>query len=353
MAISSNMTTNTLERFFWQVYLNREWEERAVPIMVIDNVLIINFNCFFDRDYSLSGVDQLLYKVHALGSGKRFIFMFEDGINPFLSGSVEIVRSLVKLFNLNKATGLIFARDEIDIPEIKLIIEDSIRKWINVLHPVIKDIPLHSGPFDKKFAIWFNRGTFYRLKIARLLKTNFNDDSFISYQQYGMLHDYRYARYFEDDIAWANDNTPIIFDQIFSEGRYDHEMIVGSSRKPYDRYFMEIVVETDCISNTWITEKTVKNLYIGKPFLLMSGAYSLMRMQELGFKTFGNWFDESYDKVENNYQRFELIKQEINRIGAMRLDEINTMFNEMTPVLMHNRQLYSELNQHGYIINSR
>ncbi len=338
---------NSLEHFFWHDYLNHSWDDRALPIMILDDVLIINFNTFFDRDYSLSGVDQLLYKVHQLGVGKRFIFMFEDGINPKLSGSVEIVRSLIKLFNLNKDTGLIFTRDDLGIDDVYVIKENSILMWINVLYPTIKDVPIHPAPFTKKFAVWFHRGTFYRLQIARLLKTEFENDSFISFQERGMLHDYRYARYFEDDIAWANANTPIVYDQLFPNRVYSHDMIVGAGRKPYDQYFMEIVVETDCVSNTWITEKTVKNLYIGKPFIAMSGPHSLSQLHALGFKTFGDWIDESYDTVENNYLRFEIIKQEIRRIGSLSYNQTNEMFLQMRPVLEHNRQRYMELNSHG------
>jgi len=334
---------SNLEHFFWNVYLNRGWEDRALPILILDDVLIINFNSFFDRDYSLRGVDQLIYKVHEHGIDKRFIFMFEDGINPFLSGSLEIIKGLVKLFKLNKETGLVFSRDILDIPNIHSIVEDSVVMWINTLYPTIKDIPIHTGPFDKKFAAWFHRGTFYRLQIARLLKTKYEQDSFISFQERGMLHDYKYATYFKDDIEWADANTPIIYDQIFPNRVYNHEMIVGGSRKPYNRYFMEIIVETDCISNTWITEKTVKNLYIGKPFILMCGAYSLAHLHRWGFKTFSPWIDESYDHIENNYQRFEYIKKEIERIGNMSYEEINKIYQEMLPVLTHNRNLYSKL----------
>ena len=66
---------------------------------------------------------------------------------------------------------------------------------------------------------------------------------------------------FDDEIVWAQDNTPIIYDQLFPNRVYDYDMIVGSSRKPYDDYFLEIVVETDCITTEWVTEKTIKNLY--------------------------------------------------------------------------------------------
>jgi hypothetical protein len=336
---------NNLEHFFWHVYLNRPWDQRQKPILEFDDVLAINFNNFFNRNYALMGTDQLLYQVskHVANKSMRFIFMFEDGVNPILSGAVEIVKYICKQQNLNTETAVVFCRDDLDIPNVTFIKEDSVELWIRVLYPTIKNIPLNIGPFTKKFAAWFHRGTFYRLQIARLLYENYREDSFISYQEYGMLQDLPFIEYFKDDIEWANANTPIVYDQLFPMRVYDHDMIVGASRKPYNSYFMEIVVETDCVSTTWITEKTVKNLYIGKPFLIMCGAGSLAHLHKLGFKTFSPWIDESYDAIENNYLRFEAIKCEIDRLAAMSIDELNLMTKEMLPILMHNRRHFERL----------
>lgn len=335
---------NDIEHFFWHVYLNRPWDDRQKPILIFDDVLAINFNNFFDRNYALMGTDQLIYQIdkHVANKSMRFIFMFEDGVNPVLSGAVEIVKHIVKQQNLTAETAVVFSRDDLDIPNVTFVKEDSILMWIRVLYPTIKDIPLCLGPFTKKFAAWFHRGTFYRLHIARLLYENYRDDSFISYQEYGMLHDLAFMDYFKEDIEWANANTPIIYDQLFPMRVYDHNMIVGAGRKPYNDYFIEIVVETDCVSTTWITEKTVKNLYIGKPFLMMCGAGSLAHLRSVGFKTFSPWIDESYDTIQNNYLRFEAIKKEIDRLAALSIEELNLMYKEMLPVLVHNRQHFGK-----------
>ena len=335
---------NDIEHFFWHVYLNRPWDERQKPVLVFEDVLAINFNNFFDRNYALMGTDQLIYQIDKQVADKnlRFIFMFEDGANPILSGGIEIVKHYVKQQNLTAETALVFCRDNLDILNVTFVNEDSIDLWVRVLYPTIKDIPLYTGSFTKKFAAWFHRGTFYRLQIARLLYEKYQDDSFISYQEHGMLHNLSFIEYFKDDIEWANANTPIIYDQLFPMRVYDHNMIVGAGRKPYNDYFIEIVIETDCISTTWITEKTVKNLYIGKPFLMMCGAGSLAHLHELGFKTFSPWIDESYDQITNTYLRFEAIKQEIDRLATMSIEELNAIYQEMLPVLMHNRQQFGK-----------
>jgi len=336
-----------LEHFFWTTYLNYPWDDRLVPILEIEDVVIVNPSTIFERNYSLMGVDQMIYQAHKIGAGKRFIFMFEDGANTTLSGGVELVKNIVKTFNLTPDKCVMFCRDDLEeeLPEVQLIKQDSVHMWINTLWPVLNQIQLPQGNFSKKFAVWFNRGTFYRLHITRHLYTQYKDDSYISYQEQGMLVDRKFEKYFAEDIAWANDNTPIIYDQMFPMRAYDHEMIVGSSRKPYDDYFMEIVVETDCVSNTWLTEKTVKNLYIGKPFITMSGPRSLEHLHTLGFKTFSPWIDESYDLIDNNYLRLVAVKQEIDKIAKLSYSEINQMYQEMLPTLEYNRQLYTRLHR--------
>lgn len=334
---------HNLTTFFWTVYLNRSWAERSIPIFEIEDVIAINFNSMFDRNYAFMGTDQLIYQIDKIGQGKRFIFMFEDGCNPILSGGIEIVKLIIKKFNLTTETCIIFCRDEMGILDAKIIKENSIRLWITTLYPTIKDITIPTNRFNKKFAAWFHRGTFYRLQIARQLYTYYQEESYISYQERGMLFDLPFIKHFADDIAWADIHTPIIYDQLFPMRVYSHDMIVGAGRKPYHDYFMEIIVETDCVSNTWITEKTIKNLYIGKPFIMMCGAYSLARLQQAGFKTFTPWINESYDQIENNYLRFEAIKAEIDRIATLSIDELNNIYQEMMPVLEYNRQHYLQL----------
>lgn len=320
-------------KFYYQKFLSIE--DRYVPITLIDDVMVVNFDSMFDRDYTLRGKDELLFQIHKLGQNKKFLFVFDDGTNPHLSGAVEIIKNTIQVFGLSSDTCAVFCREDLAIENITVINQSSIDYWCQTLYPTIKDILIPTGTFNKKFSIWFHRGTTYRANIAQYLSTHFKDDSFISYQETGIVCDSKFNQYFQEEINWAKTNTPIVYDQLFPNRVYTHEMIVGSGRKPYNDYFMEIVVETDVNTNMWLTEKTVKNLWIGKPFLVMSGADSLTRLHELGFKTFSPYFDESYDTIKNNYIRLEKIKQEIDRISQLDLVELHQ---NLLPILEHNRQ---------------
>jgi hypothetical protein len=301
---------------------------------------VVNFDTLFDRECSIRGSDQLTYLLHKLGQGKRFLFLSEDGALLQQSGAVEIIKNIVNCFNLNPGTCLVICRENLAIPNISIINKESIPYWCGVIHPYIKDINIPLGPFNKKFACWYNRGTFYRLDIARYLFENYQNDSFISYQEKGMLHDRKLKEYFSNTIDWANQHTPIIYDKLFPGRKFNFELIVGESRKPYNDYFMEIIAETDTLTTNWITEKTVKNLYIGKPFIVMGGPGILAKIRSFGFQTFSPWIDESYDLIKNNYQRLEAIKQEIDRIANKTDIELQQMHQQLLPIFEHNRKTY-------------
>ena len=63
-------------KFYYQKFLSIE--DRYVPITLIDDVMVVNFDSMFDRDYTLRGKDELLFQIHKLGQNKKFLFVFDD-----------------------------------------------------------------------------------------------------------------------------------------------------------------------------------------------------------------------------------------------------------------------------------
>jgi hypothetical protein len=332
---------HSLEKFYWEKIAAVAQNERYTAISHIEDVLIVNFDCIYDREGTLRALDQIIYLCHDHGRGKnKFIFISEDGANIKLSGALTVINSVIDCFNLDKDNCLVICREIITIPNATVITKESIPYWCHALYPTIKDIPISQGPFKKKFAVWYNRGTFWRTAITRHLMENYKEDSFISYQEKGMIVDRQLDKFFNYNVDWAMNNTPVIYDQLFPNQIFNHELIVGPKRKPYADYFLEIVAETDILTTDWITEKTVKNLYIGKPFIVMGGVGTLAKIQNQGFKTFSPWIDESYDSMKNIHERLQAIKQEIDRIALMSYEEIDRLNQELQLVYKHNRECY-------------
>jgi hypothetical protein len=96
----------------------------------------------------------------------------------------------------------------------------------------------------------------------------------------------------------------------------------------------EIVVETASENDNirrFITEKTLRPLAHGVPFILLAAPHTLSTLHGYGFKTYHDIWDESYDTVLDHDQRFnsaiKLISQLTPEVFAQhqnQLDQINS-----------------------------
>lgn len=73
---------------------------------------------------------------------------------------------------------------------------------------------------------------------------------------------------------------------------------------PSHYYQTHISIASETTQNEWFpTEKTYKSLMLGHPFAVYGGQHSLAKIQALGFETFSNAIDESYDLVPYPQER--------------------------------------------------
>ena len=91
----------------------------------------------------------------------------------------------------------------------------------------------------------------------------------------------------------------------------------------------------------FISEKTWRPILNLQPFIYFGGYKSLAKLHKLGFKTFGNIIDESYDSELDPVKRFKMAKNEVLRLKNMSMDEIHNLYYSVTDVLIHNQHLVS------------
>lgn len=108
----------------------------------------------------------------------------------------------------------------------------------------------------------------------------------------------------------------------------------------YQKAFASFVNESYVHETTdigpYLSEKIMKPLAHGHPFLLFCSVGALANLQELGFETFGDIFDESYDQIQNPRLRFEHLLREVRRICALDNAILADMTTRITPRLQHN-----------------
>jgi hypothetical protein len=62
-------------------------------------------------------------------------------------------------------------------------------------------------------------------------------------------------------------------------------------------------------------------------------------MRSIGFKTFGDFWDESYDEEENNDGRFEKVFNLLMKFNKMPIEELHKLYIDMIPTLKYNYDL--------------
>lgn len=103
---------------------------------------------------------------------------------------------------------------------------------------------------------------------------------------------------------------------------------------------------TDKISNpntVFLTEKTARPLLWGMPFFLNAGQGSLAALRELGFETFSELWDESYDDIADPDQRAAAMHASIQSVLALSLSELTEKIDSIKPKLLHNQQRFQHL----------
>jgi hypothetical protein len=114
---------------------------------------------------------------------------------------------------------------------------------------------------------------------------------------------------------------------------------------PWDIYKhtkYSIVAETRYEKVFFLTEKTTKPLFAKRLFIIFSSCGFLQHLRAMGFKTFNNVIDESYDSESNPVKRFEMAFSQVEYLSSL---GYNDVLNKITPVLEHNHNRLFEYRQ--------
>lgn len=203
----------------------------------------------------------------------------------------------------------------------------------------------------KHFGIFIGRSNSFRLWLTSLLYNNYKDSSTITFH-------YDYHSDFHKDNLGIDRLLP----ELDNIGRLD-EIVnlvksspIGNSRtypilcpqnfdviKQYDQIFLDIACETYFTGRTFFpTEKTWRSIISGTPFVVQGPIDFLKNLKRLGFKTFDQYWSEEYDVADGALRLYKL-KNIVDQIGTKSITELNSMYQDMFPILEYNQQVFREL----------
>ena len=100
--------------------------------------------------------------------------------------------------------------------------------------------------------------------------------------------------------------------------------------------WVSVVSEASFAEDTcFISEKSFKPIATMHPFIIYGNKHSLQYLRGMGYKTFGDFIDESYDELES-WDRLDAIIKIIKDIKEMPPNKKLEWFISMKPILNHN-----------------
>jgi hypothetical protein len=213
----------------------------------------------------------------------------------------------------------------------------------------------HCWNQQKVFLALYSRPTAARLTLASYLQTYHNDQTHL---HFSMNTDDNNLLHFELDKSLYYDKS-----SIQRIGRLVSQMPVLLSHSGlytttngynyadpltqlYKDILVDVVVESHVTGTTFFpTEKTLRPMWLKKPFVVFSNYDYLLYLRQMGFKTFNDFWDEDYDGFETK-DRLHRIYQVLDYISRLGPDQTQDMYRQMQHILDHN---FDMLNQKTFL----
>lgn len=126
-----------------------------------------------------------------------------------------------------------------------------------------------------------------------------------------------------------------------------HNWYDGQIGPDYLDYSLEVVVETSC-DFIFPTEKVVRPLLAGMPFLIIAAPKFLEYLHSLGFETYNTFIDESYDNELDLNKRIDNVTGILSQL--QKRDFVN-IYHKSRDIALHNLETLVKIKEtHNFIV---
>ena len=207
---------------------------------------------------------------------------------------------------------------------------------------------LHTWNKNKKFFCLYHRPTAGRLGIASYLNHCHQQDSLIHFSastDEDNLIQFELDKLLRFDIAsvkTAGDLVQSLPMLLSSPDRYTHWQGYFYDDPLTDLYkdiLIDVVVESHVSGTTFFpTEKTLRPMWLKKPFIVFGSKDYLLYLRQMGFRTFADFWDEEYDGYETR-ERYVRILALLDQLSKKSYSELQSMYLDLQYTLQHNYDL--------------
>lgn len=138
---------------------------------------------------------------------------------------------------------------------------------------------------------------------------------------------------------------PYFCDGTDADAHNDHTLVNAAL---YTQSSCHIVFETlmdaDGSGGSFLTEKTYKCIKYAQPFVIVGTSGSLAQLRQDGYRTFDSVWDNSYDDIVDNTQRYLAIRR---LLGEIQRQDGRTLLERCLPDLEHNQRVFLDMQSLG------
>jgi uncharacterized protein YihD (DUF1040 family) len=66
-------------------------------------------------------------------------------------------------------------------------------------------------------------------------------------------------------------------------------------------------------------------------------------LKKYGYKTFSEFWDESYDNIEDSELRFNVVLELIRELNSKSIEELNELYQKTKDICIYNRRLHDSM----------
>ena len=325
-------------------------------------------NCFVVNEWAVhNDFDKI--KIH-LETKKPLCMIVEatDAVHPFFNHYLK---------------NLIFLKDYFkNLPQRQLIyysvnlynefdnIENIIYRWIPEYHayyyPMFKHAKINIGTITQKFLCLNKRVDDVRWILYKKFYTdNLLDQSLFSFlgenQLFGVQEDvdsvsraeelYQQSAKIHPEIARLK-TPPNMFRQLSNDWSLTQYKNINNQDVDvdpswvgndyfYQSTFCSVISETSASADKPnFSEKIFRSICYGHPFILIAAPNSLSMLRELGFDTYDDIFDNSYDTEPVRDRRIIKVFDVIDQISKLSIHDLNNLNQQLLPRRLYNIKNY-------------
>jgi hypothetical protein len=237
----------------------------------------------------------------------------------------------------------------------------------------INDIDLNIKDIDRPFVVGSRLSRFHRtIFVAKLFANNLQNKGYVNYYNIKDPHDF-YNDFVVDPIK---STTPCHFIYSVPFTRSNSDVVLRSNKNQnLVKDFQKTVLSFNNLKDDDLSDKTYaakyhqgvafqkalvyvglesvidcpevflnqisfKGIQIKRPFIIFGCLGTINHLQNLGFKTFSEFWDEGYDFEEDIESRIDKILNILENLASMTVSDWQDMLLKMQPILEYNFNHY-------------